>query len=105
MKRWSGSVPVHGSRFLHEEAIAGAGLFQFGAQHFFAALVGGGHVVAGALDGDLQIAEFAEVALDAAGGLADGGDHDGHGGGGGHGNILDCVWAGVSKPQPGRLGR
>ncbi len=76
---------VYGSRFLHEEAVAGAGFFQFGAQHFFAALVGGGHVIAGALDGDLQIAEFAEVALHAAGGLADGGDHDGHGGGGGHG--------------------
>jgi len=78
----------HGSRFLHEEAIARAGLFEFGAEHFLAALVGGGHIVAGAFDRDLEVAELAEIALHAAGGLADGGDHDGHGRGGGHGDIL-----------------
>ena len=64
--------------FLAEEAIAGAGLFQFLAQDLLAFLVCSGHIVAGTFQRNLQIGDFAIVSLHAAGGFADGGDHDGH---------------------------
>ena len=49
--------------FLAEEAVAGAGLGQFGVERFLGALVGGGDEIGRALERDLKLLEFAEVAL------------------------------------------
>ena len=71
-------LPFDVSRFLENQAIAGTRLHQGIAQHLFSLAVGGGDEVAGALARNLEVLDLAIVALEAAGGLADGVDHDGH---------------------------
>ncbi len=62
--------------FLAQEVIAGTGLGQFLHQHLLGLEVGGGDVVPRALLGDLQLGHLAEIARQAAAGLAGGVDHD-----------------------------
>jgi hypothetical protein len=68
---------LHAARFLHQETVARARFLELLADDFLTALVGGGDEVAGSLDRDLQIGDFAEIALYAARRLAHGIDHDG----------------------------
>jgi len=79
---------LHHAGLLGQEAVAGTGLHQFLAQDLVAAHVGSGHIVARALHRNLQIGKLAKVALHPARRLADGGNHHGHSGGSGHGDIL-----------------
>ena len=69
---------------LHHEAVAGAGLGQFLEQDLFRALVGEADEIAGTLGRDLQVLEFAQIALEPAPGLDGGGCHDIHKGGADH---------------------
>ena len=62
--------------FLAEKAVAGPRLAQFGEQRLLGAAVGGGDEIGRALERDLQLLQFAEIALERARGLARGGDHD-----------------------------
>ncbi len=63
---------------LHQEAVAGARLRQLAVDDLLGLVVGGGDEVARALDRNLQLLDLAEVAGEAAAGLAGGGDHDVH---------------------------
>ena len=65
------------ARFLHQETVARARFLELLADDFLAALVGGGDEVARSFDRDLEIGDFAEIALHAACCLAHGIDHDG----------------------------
>ena len=68
-----GAVVV--AAFLAEEAVAGPGLGQLGAERLLGLAVGGGDEVARPLERDLEVLDLAEVALQRAGGLAGRGDH------------------------------
>ena len=63
---------------LHDEAVAGARLFQRVAQDLLRLAVGGGDEVARALARDLQVLDLAEIALEGARRLHHGIGHDGH---------------------------
>ncbi len=65
-----------GAAFLAEETVIRPRLGQFLAHDLLRAPVGGGDEIAGAFDGDLQLLDFAEVALEASPGTARGLDHD-----------------------------
>src|SRR6185437_12270812 len=52
--------------FLAEKAVAGARFDQFLIERFFRAPVGGGNEIRGALERDLQLFQFAEIALERA---------------------------------------
>ena len=62
--------------FLAEKAVAGTRLGQLRKQRLLGAAVGGGDEIGRPLERDLQLLDFAEVALERARGLARGGDHD-----------------------------
>ena len=62
--------------FFAEEAVARAGLGEFGAKCFLGLAIGGGDEIARALERDLEIFDLAEVALQCARGLARRGNHD-----------------------------
>ena len=70
--------PLRPPALLHQEAIAGTGLRQLPVQGLLGTVVGAGGEVGGALDGNLQLLDLAEVARQAAAGLPGGGDHDVH---------------------------
>src|SRR5262249_2106374 len=61
--------------FLAEETVAGPRFRELGAQDLLGAMVGGADEIARSLDRDLEMLDLAEVALEAARGLAGGGDH------------------------------
>ncbi len=75
--------------FLAEKAVAGPRLRQFGVKRFLGAAVGGGDEIGRTFQRDLQILDFAEIALERARGLARGGDHDIEQGGMVHGPRID----------------
>src|SRR6185312_2608915 len=62
--------------FLAEEAVAGTRLDQFLIERFLGAAVGGGDEIRWTLERDLQLLEFAEVALERARSFARGRYHD-----------------------------
>src|SRR3954470_18533567 len=68
----------------HQEAISGAGARQLLEEGFFRALVGVADEIARPLHRDLQVLDFAEVALQTAAGLERGRDHYVHQGGADH---------------------
>ena len=71
--------------FLAEEAVARPRLQQFRAQDLLGAVIGGRDEIRRTLERHLQVLDLAEVALEAAAGLARGGFHDVQQGGlGGH---------------------
>src|SRR5947199_229946 len=78
--------------FLAEKAIARPRLQQLGAQDVFGAVIGGGDEVGRAFERDLQVCDLAEVALEAAPGLARGGDHHVEQGGLGGQEGLRAPW-------------
>src|SRR5581483_8773619 len=61
--------------FLAEEAVAGTRLAEFGVERFLRLSVGVGDEIRRALERDLQLFDFAEVALEPTRGFARGGDH------------------------------
>jgi hypothetical protein len=63
---------------LHDETVAGARPGELAKERLLGAVIGGRDKVAGALDGHLQLLDLAEVARQAAAGLARGGDHHVH---------------------------
>ena len=94
--------------FLAEEAVAGPRLGELGAQNLLGAMVGRGDEIGGALQRDLQLLDLAEVALEAAAGLARRRGHDIEKGGPQHEDIdvtrgfgkgRWCAW-----PRPPRQG-
>jgi hypothetical protein len=62
--------------FLQENAVARAGPHQFGLQRALCVQIGGRDKVARALDRDLQLLDFAEIALQGARCLERGAGHD-----------------------------
>src|SRR6476660_2870774 len=77
------------ARFLHQETVARARFLELLADHLLAAFVGGRDIVSRPFDRDLEIGDFAEIALHATGGLAYGIDHDGEMSRLGHETILN----------------
>src|SRR3989338_4047298 len=67
--------------FLHQEAVTRPGLRKLLEKNLLRLLVGGGNEVRRPLERDLQVFDFAEVALQAARRLAGGSDHYAHRGG------------------------
>ena len=76
---------VLATALLAEKAVAGPRLGEFGAQDLLGAVISRGDEIGGTLHGDLQVLHLAEVALEAATGLARGRDHDVEKGGPEHG--------------------
>ena len=62
--------------FLEQQTIAGAGAQQLGLQCALGAQIGGRDEIARALDRDLQLLDFAEIAVEGAGRLERGVGHD-----------------------------
>ena len=73
---WRRVGALAAAAFLAEEAVARPRLGQLGVEDFLGALVGGGDEVRRAFQRDLQLLDLAEVALEAARGLAGRGGHD-----------------------------
>ena len=67
--------PFAAAAFLAEKAVARPRLQQLGTQDFLGAMIGGGDEVRRAFERDLEMLNLAEVALQAAAGLARGGGH------------------------------
>ena len=70
--------------FFHEEAVARPRAGQLGMEDLLGAMIGGGDEIGGSLERDLQLLHLAEIAREAAAGLAGGGEHHIHQGRGGH---------------------
>src|SRR5262245_13679167 len=89
------------SAFLAEKAVSRPRLGELGAQDLLSSMVGRRDEVARPLDRDLQMLDFAEVALEAARGFAGGGDHDVEESGAKHRVICPGAAHGVKGGRPG----
>ena len=68
----------HFAALLHEETVAGAGAGELGKENLLGTMIGGADEIGRTLERDLELLDLAEIAREAAAGLAGGGHHDIH---------------------------
>ena len=90
---------VDPAAFLADERVAGARSHQFVAQCLLGLAVGGGDEIRRPLDGDLQLLDLAEIAIELPRRLACGFHHHVEEGGVLHGVLLDAA-APTTTPSP-----
>ena len=95
---WLSSFARLLAAFLTDEAVAGPRLHQFGAQDVLSAAIRSSDKISRTLQRDLKLLDLAEIAVEAARGLAGGGGHHIDKGGTDHAKSLKIDWFGGAEP-------